>query len=61
MKRLQHISETFETLEKGACNMQFQRKHLLAARRIKARRHVEFAGGNGPAVLVGSSSAVAAR
>jgi hypothetical protein len=41
--------------------MQFQRKHLLAAWRIKARRHVEFAEDSSPAMLVGSDSLVDAR
>ena len=57
MKHLQHTSKTFET---SACNMQFQRKHLLAAWRVEARRHVEFARDSGPMVLVGSGFAVAA-
>jgi hypothetical protein len=59
MKYLQHNPETFETLETDACNMQFRTIHLLAAWRMEARRYVEFAGGSGLVVLVGSDSAVA--
>jgi hypothetical protein len=61
IKHLQYTSETYEILETDACNMQFKRKHLLAAWRMEARQHVEFAEDSDPAVLVSSGSAVAAR
>ena len=38
IKHLQHTSETLETY---VCNMLFQRKHLLAASQMEARRRVE--------------------
>jgi len=61
MKHLQYTSKIFETLATDAYNMRFQRKHLIDAWRMEARWHVEFTGGSGPAMFVGSGSVVAAR
>jgi len=44
------LQHPYETLATDAYNMQFQRKHLLGAWRMEARRHVEFAGGSGSVV-----------
>jgi hypothetical protein len=42
MKQLQHTSETFETLETDACNVQFQCNISLLLGRMDPRRRVEF-------------------
>ena len=42
IKHLQHSSETFETIETHACNMQFQRNISLMLGRMDPRRRVEF-------------------
>jgi hypothetical protein len=42
IKHLQYTSKIFETLEIDACNMQFQRKHLLAVWENGSSSAVEF-------------------
>ena len=42
IQHLQHSSETFETIETHACNMQFQRNISLMLGRMDPRRRVEF-------------------
>jgi hypothetical protein len=53
LKHLKHLKLTLAT-----CSFSANISSLLG--RIEARRYVEFAGGRGPVVLVGSGSVVVA-